>query len=110
MEKPIEPTPQLNAEEWNRVMDDLENCCSADEAKERVFMARRLRAETMASETRKERLAVARRLIDLAANLLVEAHTQTCQWTSTECSKATRESVRALDAAREQIAKEQSNT
>jgi len=45
MAKPIEPTPPLDAEDSERLLRDLENVCSPEEAERRRATAKRWLAE-----------------------------------------------------------------
>ena len=47
MARPIEPTPVLEGEDAERLLRDLENTCSPEEARRRVQKARELLAKVM---------------------------------------------------------------
>ena len=47
MARPIEPTPILEGEDAERLLRDLENVCSPEEARRRIEWARAKRAEMM---------------------------------------------------------------
>lgn len=42
MARPIEPTPELDADEWAELMHDVENVCTPEEAKRRIAYAERV--------------------------------------------------------------------
>ena len=42
MARPIEPTPVLEGDDAERLLDQLENVCSPDEAERRIAVARKL--------------------------------------------------------------------
>lgn len=47
MARPIEPTPVLEGEDAERLLRDLENTCTPEEARRRVAKARELLAKVM---------------------------------------------------------------
>jgi hypothetical protein len=51
MARPIEPTPVLEGEDAERLLRDLENTCTPEEAKRRVQKARGFLAEIMRPKT-----------------------------------------------------------
>ena len=52
MAKPIEPTPPLDAEDSERLLRDLEQVCSPEEARRREEWAARMVAEMMRTKGR----------------------------------------------------------
>ncbi len=56
MSKPIQPTPTLHGEDARRVLEDLKNHCSPEEAKRRSRNARRGLLQHETTESLRERL------------------------------------------------------
>ena len=47
MARPIEPTPSLDGEEAERLLEELENVCSPEEVKRRTEWARKLLSQVI---------------------------------------------------------------
>lgn len=47
MARPIEATPPLDAEDWSRLVRELEDVCTPEEAERRIAWARRELARMM---------------------------------------------------------------
>lgn len=51
MPHPIEPTPSLEGEDADRLLEQLENVCSPEEAKRRTDWARKLLSQVIVPKT-----------------------------------------------------------
>jgi len=51
MARPIEPTPSLEGEDADRLLQELESVCSPEEAKRRTDWARKLLSQVIVPKT-----------------------------------------------------------